>query len=161
MKGVSERRLKKAQNMYETFQTKVPQKADLVKINVPEHVGKVGKADNIIYRSGKWEKGRKTNDYIHVFDSMPPVYHQDGTSTKKKVSSLIGPWQTEQIPLAFAGTCLEFHYVDLQGELQELFFPSYTKLLITPNGKTLVILTKDPIFVSGNSMRVEARGIVK
>lgn len=161
MKHLSDRRLNGAMAAYQTFQSKESKRQDVHKVNLPDEVYQIGKASEIMYRSGKWMKGRKTQDYYHVHDSKPYVYHEDGEGRAKSVSSLIGPYNKEQIPLAALGYCLGLEFYDMDGELVELSLGSRKPLLcVTPDMKTLVILGSKPVFIRGGKMRVEGRGIV-
>jgi hypothetical protein len=51
----------------------------------------VGPAVDIEYRSGKWQKGRKTEDYIHDFESRPKVWMlADRVEEAKSVGRKVG-----------------------------------------------------------------------
>ena len=157
------RRLVNAEDLFIDFHQKDPKNYDIYKVSMPDTVFFDGVADDIVYRSGKWLEGNRKQDYIHKFDSFPPVYFEEGEGRAKSVASMIGDLNN-QIPLTLLGTCLEFRYRvgDKKGELVEWFFRPAPKLLSTPDRKTLVILADEgPIFISGSKMRVEARGIVK
>jgi hypothetical protein len=157
------KRVTNAEDLFEDFHEKEPRNYDILKVPMPDTVFFDGVADDIVYRSGKWQPGNKKQDYIHKFDSFPPVFFEGGEGRARAVSGLIGDLD-KQIPLTLLGTCLEFRYRvgDKKGELVEWFFSKPPKLLSTPDRKTLVILTEEgPIFVSGAKMRVEARGIVQ
>jgi len=67
---------KNAEDVYRMWHKKEPHGKFVVRggCNGDDKMLCIGKAHNIVYRSGKWEKGRKTNDYVHHFDSKPSVY---------------------------------------------------------------------------------------
>lgn len=79
---------KNAEDVYRMWHRKEPHRAFTIRAgcNGDDGMVCVGKAHNIVYRSGKWEKGNKTNDYIHHFDSKPSVYMLE----KKMPSDLRG-----------------------------------------------------------------------
>ena len=79
---------KNAEDVYRMWHRKEPHRAFTIRAGCDGDDGMVcvGKAHNIVYRSGKWEKGNKTNDYIHHFDSRPSVYMLE----KKMPSELRG-----------------------------------------------------------------------
>lgn len=158
------KRVRNAEDLFEDFHEKEPRNYDVLKVVMPDTVFFDGVADDIVYRSGKWLPGNKKQDYIHKFDSFPPVFFEEGEGRARSVAGLIGSLD-QQIPLTLLGTCLEFRYRrdNKKGELVEWFFNKRApKLLCTPDRKTLVILAEEgPIFVSGAKMRVEARGIVQ
>jgi hypothetical protein len=130
----------------------------------------VGKAHNIVYRSGKWEKGRKTNDYIHHFDSKPSVYILEkklpadlrGDATKT-VDDLIGSSANEdgRIEVAELAVPLSFGLDD--GEHgADMDIHRGAKVYGAVDQRTVII--HDPewklIVIKGGRMYFDERGIV-
>lgn len=126
----------------------------------------VGKANNIIYRSGKWEKGRKTNDYIHDFDSRPKVWmlkHLVAAgmdfSEEKTVDELLNERSRDVAELAAP---LSFSLNDGSKDGTEVAVHSGAKVYGATDRKTVLII--DPhwklIVVRGGKMYFDERGIV-
>lgn len=134
--------------------------SDMDQIMVP-----VGKAHEIVYRSGKWEKGRKTNDYVHAFDSHPTVYMlekfaPESQAAGKAASSLLRAAQGADgrfvvaelaVPLTLSingGDEIDIH----NGSKVYGAVDKHTVLICDPHWKLIVI--------RGGRMHFDERGIV-
>lgn len=130
----------------------------------------VGKAHNIVYRSGKWEKGRKTNDYIHHFDSRPSVYMltkklpaSARANPDKRVGDLLSGATNEdgQVEVAELAAPLSFG-LDDGDEGADIQINKGAKVYGCVDQKTVII--HDPkwklIIIKGGRMHFDERGIV-
>jgi hypothetical protein len=125
----------------------------------------VGKAHEIIYRSGKWEKGRKTNDYVHAFDSHPSVYMlekfaPESRAQGKSAGSLLRAAQGAdgRFVVAELATPLTLSIDDGQ----EIAIHNGSKVYGAVDKKTVIIC--DPkwklVIIKGGRMHFDERGIV-
>lgn len=130
----------------------------------------IGKAHNIVYRSGKWESGRKTNDYIHHFDSKPGVYmlakklpaDARGAASKTVGQLLAGAIDNDgRVEVAELAVPLSFG-IDDGGEGEDIAIHKGAKVYGAVDQKTVII--HDPkwklIVVKGGRMYFDERGIV-
>lgn len=161
MKNPLDGAISKGVRVYQEWHAKDPQ--NIVKIKVPsglpEEVFAVGKALQIAYRSGKWKKGKATDDYEHdtKWTDPPTIYHETGDGRGRLVDSFL-----KNDVIVHLGECLEVIGEDANGEPLEIDIGSRRpKLVCTNDYKTLIILHKEgPIFINGGSMRITERGIV-
>lgn len=132
------------------------------KFDFPARVGRVGRAVSIVYESDKWEKDGALFNYVHDFSSGPVVYRAGGKSAAARdTRGLLGVSDLKGlIPLVQLATVVEV-IVDNGKKRWPLAFSNQPPLMTTLDTKTLVILCRDPIFISGGEMRVRAPGIVK
>lgn len=134
----------------------------------------VGNAFDIVYRSGKWEKGNKTNDYVHTFDSKPKVWMLSRLAGEvpgarenpsKTVSQLLSRAKNAdgQFAVADLAKPLSFGLDDGTDEGSEIKISSGARLYGAVDKKTVIIM--DPrwklIVISGGQMHFDERGIVK
>lgn len=132
----------------------------------------VGRAFDIVYRSGKWEKGRKTNDYVHTFDSKPKVWMlghlvEDGmkSSGNKTVESLLKRTKNAdgQFAVAELASPLSFTLDDGTNEGCDVAIHTGSKVYGAIDQRTILIC--DPhwslIVIQGGEMHFDERGIVK
>jgi hypothetical protein len=130
----------------------------------------IGRAHNIVYRSGKWEAGRKTNDYIHHFDSKPGVYMlakklpADARSAASKtvgqlLSGAIG--EGGRVEVAELAVPLSFG-IDDGADGEDIEIHKGAKVYGCVDQKTVII--HDPkwqlIVIKGGRMYFDERGIV-
>lgn len=133
----------------------------------------VGNANDIVYVSGKWEKGKKKNAYVHTFDSQPKVYMlahnvepltNPGSGTKT-VDSLLKHARNKDGHFAVAELARpeSFSLCGADGEVDEIAIHAGAKLYGAVDKKTIIIA--DPkwglIIVRGGEMHFDERGIVK
>jgi hypothetical protein len=149
---------------------KNPKELKELSVDWPEHVYCCGKAEQILYKSDKWEKDGDFYTYDHVFDTRPDVYCSDKSilsefikGRAKKVTSLLGikSLDTPVAAPALAKT-VELTISLSDGTGQTISFSSYPLLCCTLDKKTLIICAKnDVLFIRGGKMHVTERGIVK
>lgn len=163
---------KDAEDVYRMWHKKEPHNKFVISGGCNENDGMlcVGKAHNIIYRSGKWEKGRKTNDYIHHFDSKPSVYmltkklpadtrSNPDTTVGKLVSGAVNP--DGQVEVAELAVPLSFG-IDDGDDGEDIQINNGAKVYGCVDQKTVII--HDPkwklIIIKGGRMYFDERGIV-
>jgi hypothetical protein len=128
----------------------------------------IGKAQNVVYRSGKWEAGRKTNDYVHDFDSHPSVYMLTHIAEPKLRQN---PSKTVETLLRGAKNADgQFAVAELAAPLS-LELVDGTDIAIHAGSKVYgcvdkrTILICDPhwrlVVIKGGQMTFDERGIVK
>lgn len=164
----------KAEKVYAMWHKKNPHRASVLDTGCDgdDEMVCVGKACDIVYRSGKWEKGRKTNDYIHTFDSKPNVYMlghlvEAGlrSNGSKSVESLLAKAKNAdgQFSVAELATPLSFSLQDGTDAGQEIAIHVGAKVYGAVDKKTVIIT--DPhwrlIVIKGGEMHFDERGIVK
>jgi hypothetical protein len=141
-----------------------------VKLLDEKHFVPIGKAEEILYASDKWEKDGDVHDYVHDFESHPKVFipsskARDGEAigAPKSTLSLLGvKARPNPLPAPQLATVQALSYRDANGDLVDVAVGRGAKLLSTPDKKGLIIVTSSgPILVRGGQMRVTARGIVK
>ncbi len=164
----------RAERVFEMWHKKSPTRVQVVRPRLDEgdEMVCVGKACDIVYRSGKWEKGRKTNDYVHTFDSRPSVYMLASIAPGaprdnpgKTVGSLLGGARNRDGQFAVAELAtplsLSLHNGQLEGD--DVAIHSGSKVYGGVDKKTVIIM--DPqwkiIVIKGGSMHFDERGIVK
>lgn len=132
----------------------------------------VGRAHDIVYRSGKWEKGRKTNDYVHTFDSKPRVYMLDHvasdgfkTSGGRSVESLLSKARNSDGLFAVAELALPLSFTLDDGTTEgvDIAIHAGSRVYGAIDKKTIII--SDPswklVIIRGGKMHFDERGIVK
>jgi hypothetical protein len=159
----------RGEDIYRMWHQKEPRSHSTVRLacDWDDELKCVGKAHNIVYRSGKWQKGNKTEDYIHHFDSKPSVYmlpqHVDGGATKS-VKQLFGPLRNPagQAEVAQLATPLSFALDDGSSEGQEITIHTGAKVYGGVDKKTVLIddPVLGPIVIKGGKMYFDERGIV-
>lgn len=128
----------------------------------------VGKAHHIVYRSGKWEKGNKKNDYIHHFDSKPSVYMREDAVENgkggKTVESLFSGLKNAdgQAEVAELASLLSFAIDDGTQDGHEFRLHTGAKVYGGVDKKTVLIIDPvyGPIVIKGGKMYFDERGIV-
>jgi hypothetical protein len=158
------------EHIYAMWHQKEPKRLSRVKLqcNWEDELVRVGKAFSIVYRSGKWEKGNKSNDYIHHFDSKPSVYMLPGSTehdgSAKSVQQLFGPLQNPdgQAEVAELATPLSFALDDGTSEGAEMKLHRGAKVYGGVDKKTVLIVDPvwGPIVIKGGKMYFDERGIV-
>lgn len=163
---------KDAEDVYRMWHRKEPRNRFVVSGGCSEDDGMlcVGQAHNIVYRSGKWEKGRKTNDYIHHFDSKPSVYMltkklpaSARSNPDKTVGDLVSGAINEngQVEVAELATPLSFGLDDGE-DGADIQINRGAKVYGCVDQKTVII--HDPkwklIIIKGGRMHFDERGIV-
>lgn len=156
--------VKKAEELFKIWHAKEPTKHTVVKVELPKTMYMQGRAETIIYRSTKWET--KAFDYVHDFDSNPPLYYDGPTDLGAQSTSSLLPRSnpdSKQIPLTLLGHVLSLDMIDADGELVEVTLGRKEPMLLsTIDAKGLVILCDHgPIIIKGGKMTVTKRGIVK
>jgi len=159
---MTDRTINQGIQVYEKWHDKQPNSIAKVKVpgGLPKEVFALGHASQIAYRSGKWKKGRTTDDYDHdtKWSDPPTIYHKTGDGQEKLVGTLL-----KNDVIIHLGECLEIIGEDFDGEPIEVNIGKtrLPKMVCTTDYKTLIILHKDgPIFICGGSMRITERGIV-
>lgn len=163
----------RAEKTYEMWHKREPRNAKVVRPRVKDNdlMCCVGNAHSIIYASNKWEKDlRKTNSYIHHFDSSPKVWMlvskvPDGDARgngSKTVGELLKGCRNADGQFACADLA-RAETLCIDAEDNELKIGSGARLLGATDHKTVIIL--DPqlglVIVKGGAMHFDERGIIK
>lgn len=163
----------KAEKVYEMWHKKEPHNVSTLRAGVLDSdvMVAVGKAHNIVYRSGKWEKGRKTNDYVHHFDSKPKVWMlasvlgDDAMGAEKTVGELLAKARNREGRFAVAdlATPLSFGLDDGTSDGMDIAISAGSRVYGAVDQRTVIIY--DPkwklIIIKGGEMYFDERGIVK
>lgn len=168
---MSHQKAKKAVLSYEMWHQKNPKELKEISVNWPKEVYACGRAEQIIYRSDKWEKDKDFYTYDHVFDTRPTVFCATESILSdtiqggpRSVAKLLGVRDVNKDPVAapaLANT-LELTVSFPDGSGKTLYFKNTPVLCCTSDLKTLIICAKnDIIFIRGGKMHVTERGIVK
>jgi hypothetical protein len=129
----------------------------------------VGKAEEILYSSDKWEKDGDHHDYVHTFETHPGVYipesaagDEDVIGRPKKTLSILGlSTSRKQLAVTELAKVKDFTFKDKNGDLVAIELGRGAILASTPDKKCIIILAKNgPVLVRGGKMVVTARGIV-
>lgn len=162
----------RAEAVFEMWHKKNPRRVSTMRLGCDsdENMVCVGRAYDITYRSGKWEKGRKTNDYVHTFDSKPKVW-----MLKNVAEGRLPGGEQKTVGKLLSGLCNEhgqYEVADLAAPLSftlddgkegtEIAIHGGSRVYGGVDCKTLVIV--DPhwqlIVVKGGKMYFDERGIV-
>lgn len=153
--------LRRAIKHYEMWHQKPHDRVEEMNLTLPPSMRKVGIADEIEYRSDKWEDDGKFYPYEHAFTSRPTVYMGDKRAPldTRRFFSLQTLNDTLAWPLlAFVETL----------SIREPGKPHKTVLrfgrdpiMCCADERTVVILHDSLIAIRGGSMVVTERGIVK
>jgi hypothetical protein len=166
-----------AEAVYEMWHKKEPHQVFVLDTgcDINDAMVCVGKAHNIVYRSGKWESGRKTNDYVHHFDSKPSVYMLVGClgdvvgvggvreNPERTVDSLLKRAKNAdgQFAVAELATPLSFG-LDDGNDGTDIDISSGARVYGAIDQKTVIIV--DPgwglVVIKGGKMFFDERGIV-
>lgn len=162
----------KAEKVFEMWHKK-PAKNSRVerpRVNDGDMMVCVGNACDIVYRSGKWEKGTKTNDYIHKFDSKPKVWmlasvvpeDEVRSNASKTVGELLKSARNADGQYACADLATPIS-LSVDSEDNEIKISSGARVLGAIDRKTIIIL--DPklklVVIRGGEMHFDERGIIK
>lgn len=135
-----------------------------IKLNFdfPDVVQRLGRAEEIVYHSDKWEKDYDFYPYTHTFDTHPFVYGLGDGDAEKTVAQLLrvkNPNSSRwSIPLLAFVEQLTYDDGD---RLRKVKFRRDTAMSCSRDRKTLIILSESkPLFVRGGRMVVTERGIV-
>jgi hypothetical protein len=168
--GLRENPSRSGEDIYRMWHQKEPRHATKKRAGVDweDELVCVGKAHNIVYRSGKWEKGNKTNDYIHHFDSKPSVYMKPGVvedaGASKSVKALFGPLRNPdgQAEVAELAKPISFALDDGSQDGYEIAIHTGAKVYGGVDKKTVLIIDPvwGPIVIKGGKMYFDERGIV-
>lgn len=163
---------KRAEKTYAMWHQKEPQHIDVKRNGVDwgDEMVCIGHAFDIVYRSGKWEHGKKTNDYVHTFDSKPKVwmlakFFDDDMGAIKTVSQLCASCcnRDGQFSCADLARPISFGLDDGSDGESALKINSGARVYGGVDHKTIVI--HDPkwkiIVVKGGQMHFDERGIIK
>lgn len=129
----------------------------------------VGRANEIVYLSDKWEDHANFYSYVHDFDSHPEVYvdaaRYEGTQPRS-TARLLGVKSVgakDRLASPILARVAEFTFTDHDGKLHVLRFDFPPLMLCSPDKVGLLILSDQmgPMIVRGGQMEITARGIVK
>lgn len=162
----------RAEKVFEMWHKKPAKNAKVVRprVNDNDEMVCVGHAHDIVYRSGKWEAGKKTNDYIHTFDSRPKVWMlascvpegEIRSNASKTVGDLLKGSRNKDGQFACADLATPIS-LSIDSEDNQLRISSGARVLGAVDKKTVIIL--DPklklVVIRGGSMYFDERGIVK
>lgn len=138
-------------------------------VSFPSKMVCIGKAEQIVYLSSKWEDHADFYSYIHHFDTHPEVYadprHFDGVSPRS-TSRLMGTKSVgarDKLAVPILARVAEFSYVDLDDVERILRFDFPPLMLCSPDKEGLIILSDamGPLVVRGGQMEITERGIVR
>lgn len=151
---MSNRKIAKAAELYQTFTEFTPKHVETSRASIPATVACLGTMKSIFYASNKWEG--KVNYYKHDHDAGVHVYRPGGARVTPS-------WLQKQEALARLGRCIGFIYVDAHGDEREMKAVG-CDLYATPNGKALALIDKKSLrlelLIWGGRLKVEDRGIV-
>jgi hypothetical protein len=166
----------RAEEVFEMWHKKQPKQAGVMRLGVDGNDAMVciGNANDIVYKSGKWEKGRKTNMYVHVFDSKPKVWmlqhivepglKRNGAHGEKTVESLLRKTKNADGQFAVADLAAPVSLsVDGEDGPEEIAIHTGSRVYGAIDQRTVIIV--DPhwklIVIKGGEMHFDERGIVK
>lgn len=172
------RHLSKAEDHFRLWHQKEPRQIFEVDYDFPDYVHCVGRAEDILYASDKWEEDGNFFDYIHDFDSLPFVYACEGSfdlpvkGQPKSVKKLLqAPSLDGEFSLPILAQVRELVICPVAAKgprtnpmnRRMLAFDQLPLLCCSPDLKTLIIFSEErgPIFIRGGEMVVTERGIVK
>lgn len=171
MSGDLNRVVRRAMDSYSMWHQKHPNEVLDITIAWPEEVYQCGRAEQILYRSDKWEDDNNFFMYDHVFDTRPFVYCQRGSvlepfanSKRRSVRRLlrVNDLEKDPVPLPYLAKAVELTISLSDGTGQTLNLVAEPALCCTLDLKTLVIcMENDILFINGGKMHVTERGIVK
>jgi hypothetical protein len=138
-------------------------------VSFPSKMVCIGYATEIVYVSDKWEPHADFYDYIHDFDSTPPVFadaRRHNGSDQSKTTDLIGVRSVSdkaKLALPILARVAQFTIADHDGKNHQLRFDFPPLMLCSPDKEGLIILSDEmgPIVVRGGQMEITERGIVK
>ncbi len=160
----------RAEKVFEMWHRKAPSNVGVVRPGAhdDDEMVCIGNACDITYRSSKWEKGRKTNDYVHTFDSKPKVWMLESVAGEggatKTVESLLSKSRNADGQFACADLAAPLS-LTVHGEdgPEEIAIHSGARVYGAVDKRTVIIV--DPtwrlIVIRGGSMHFDERGIVK
>ena len=146
-----------AVGLYRRFHAKDPDALIALppSVRFPERLGDVGRALHILYQSAKWSRSGQLEKYLHSYESDVRV----GEPWRPGLRRIGHPrWPNEVVEL---GECLGLD-IEAAGGVLTARLARPTKLLATPDGRALALLTaKDGIVavVFGGEQRVTEKGI--
>ncbi len=161
----------KAEKVFAMWHKKNPNNVGVLRpgCDVDDGMVCIGSANDIVYRSGKWEKGRKTNDYVHTFDSKPKVWMLasvvgEESGTMKTVGALLAKAKNADGQFAVADLAAPISFsVDGEDGAEEIAIHSGARVYGAVDRRTVIIV--DPrwklIVIKGGQMHFDERGIVK
>lgn len=167
----------RAEKVYQMWHQKEPHNISVKRpgVDMGDVMLCVGHAHNIVYRSGKWEAGRKTNDYVHHFDSKPKVWMLERVLSDEDLADVRGAAKTVddlfraslnadgQCAVADLAAPISFGLDDGTSEGIDISIHSGARVYGAVDRKTVIIF--DPIWkivvVKGGRMTFDERGIVK
>lgn len=162
---------KKAVSAYEMWHQKHPKNFKKIEVDWPSVVYCVGRAEEIIYLSDKWEKDKNFFYYRHLFDTRPYVYCSEkcdlieyANGRKRSVSNLLKVKDLDRDIVASPNLAkTDQLVVSLNGGTIERWnLIGQPTLCCTLDMKTLIIcMDGDFLFINGGKMSVTERGIVK
>lgn len=166
----------KAEKVFETWHKKPARNVSIFRPGVDgdDNMICIGCANDVTYRSGKWQKGRKTEDYCHTFDSKPKVWmlahlvepglkRNGSESGCKSVESLLAKTRNADGQFAVADLASPLSFtVDGEDGPEEIAIHAGARVYGGVDQKTIIIA--DPhwklIVVRGGKMHFDERGIV-
>lgn len=176
MKGIEDNKqldriMKRAFGAYEMWHQKHPEEVKEVSVDWPDVVYCIGRAEEIIYKSDKWEKKNDFFTYFHVFDTRPYVYCSKksdlmdfANNRKRSVSRLLNVRDLKNTPVAapYLAKTVQLTLSLNNGDGTTLHLRNHPALCCTLDKKTLIVCLKDDLlFINGGKMSVTERGIVK
>lgn len=171
MKNSLEKLVENAVDAYSMWHQKPHKKVKELSVEWPKTIHCFGRAEQIIYKSDKWEKDNDFYTYDHIFDSRPNVYcgpdssfFQFAETKSRKLAPLLSVKDLEKDTIAapYLAKTLEFTFCAHDGSYKRITFNNSPSLCCTVDKKTLIICSTDGfLFVHGGAMRVTSRGIVK
>lgn len=164
-----------ATSLFKMWSNKDPVGAHVVPYEFPDNLVQIGTAETILYASDKWEVDGDSYNYIHEFESHPPVYSSPKPGNRHRnnpsvaTSELINADINGDVPLPMLALVRRFSYRDLDtGKTVALDYKEKDMplLCMTNDAKGIIIFTvidgEDvPIVVRGGEMYVNAHGIIK
>ncbi len=128
----------------------------------PDTVVQLGRAEEIVYQSDKWEEDFDFFPYTHTFDSHPFVYGIGDGAVEKNVAELLRVQRpnSSRWSLPLLAFVEQLTYDDGKRS-RRVKFRRDTAMSCSRDRKTVIILSESkPLFIRGGKMVVTARGIV-
>jgi hypothetical protein len=172
------RHLRQAEDHFRLWHQKDPREIFEVDYDFPDYVHCIGRAEDILYASDKWETDGNFFDYIHDFSTLPFVYACEGSfdlpsvGRPKRVDRLLqAPNLHEEFSLPILAQVRELVICPAGSSgsrskavrRRKIQFDQLPLLCCSPDLRTLVIFSDErgPIFIRGGEMVVTEHGIVK
>jgi hypothetical protein len=143
--------------LYKEFNAREPDFVTAVgDLRLPDRLGLIGRARQILYRSNKWRTDGKECFYIHPYESDVKCYVPWRAGLAEVA---VRAWPRELVQL---GHCVDVEVETTDSAVAYLTPPESTLLCATPDGRSLALLHLGHGIVgalTGGRQRITDRGI--